>query len=100
MKYNFTQPLRDIKGNPIVEKEEVLTFGEAIVNTLLAPTQEEQAGQEKVRAYELAKKISGAEGEIDIGLDEVERIKKAIHRAVPLVCGQIITYLESAKAEE
>lgn len=90
-------PLRTMEGH--VMKESVngeaqdATVKMVIVNAVLSPVQSEP-GTEKVRKYELAKKIY-ANDEVDLNEDEIKLIKERVGETFPpLVVGQVYELLK------
>lgn len=69
------------------------TVKSAIVNAVLAPVQKE-SGVEKVKKYELAKRIFEAD-EVDLNEDEIKTIKDAVgEQFAPIVVGQVFELLK------
>ena len=65
----------------------------AIVNAVLAPVEREK-GVDKVKKYELAKKIYASD-EVDLNEDEIKTIKDAVgENFAPIVVGQIYELLK------
>jgi len=65
----------------------------AIVNAVLSPVQNEK-GVEKVRKYELAKRIYSSD-EVDLNEDEIKTIKERVGESFPpIVVGQIYELLK------
>jgi len=65
----------------------------ALVNALLSPVQNEK-GVDKVRKYELARKIYQVD-EIDLNEDEIKEIKERVGEIFPpIVVGQIYELLK------
>lgn len=61
----------------------------AIVNALLAPTQKQDSGVDKIKKYELAKKVYN-NVEVDLDEKEISLIKDCVNTAYPpLICGQV-----------
>lgn len=68
------------------------TFKLVVVNAILAPVQNE-SGTDKVRKYELAKRIYKND-EVDLDEKEIALIKERVGELFPpLVCGQIYELL-------
>ncbi len=59
-------------------------------------TPEKLDGEEKCRRFELARKIYGANGEVDIGTKDIELIKELLARTLPtnLIVGQAWAVLD------
>ena len=69
------------------------TFKLAVVNAILAPVQNE-SGTDKVRKYELAKKIYTSD-EVDLNEDDIKTIKDAVGKNYPpLIVGQVYDLLK------
>ena len=67
----------------------------ALINALLAPVDKE-SGIEKVKKYELARKIYRAEKEVELTVEEVALCKKRVGEVfpTPIVVGQVTEVLE------
>ena len=90
MKINFGAPIKDIKGEPIVENEKAVTLGSVSCQALLANYQDETSlsGKDKVERFTLAALCSN-ETEADINVEDVALLKKLIGKAYgPLVVGR------------
>lgn len=78
----------DGKGNAIDA-----TVKLAIVNAVLSPV-EKESGVDKVKKYELAKKVFNAD-EVDLNEDEIKLIKDSVGKGfAPIVVGQIFELLK------
>lgn len=102
MKRNLNQALTDLNGKAIEEKAgdvtRPLTLATVCVNALLMPHEDERnlSGKDKVSRYELAKKINGAEGEIDVKAEDITLLKNLLAKAyTPLIVGQAYAVLEA-----
>jgi hypothetical protein len=97
MKINFEQTLKDMDGKDITEGKEkkVLTLDKVCVNALLSENQDDrQSGEDKLKVFQLAKKIYGA-GEVEVTAEEIVLIKNKVGRFyLPLVVGQVYEILE------
>jgi hypothetical protein len=82
MKYLKSTQLMTLRGNPIQEGEEKATLGRIVVASLCASV-DRATGEEKLRRYTLAEKISNAGDEIELTAEEVSLIKKMIGLAMP-----------------
>lgn len=71
------------------------TFKIALINALLAPVDKE-SGVDKVKKYELAKKIYQATDEVELTIEEVALCKKRVGEVFPnpIVVGQVTEMLE------
>jgi len=98
MLVNVNQVLKTMDGQTMkdmVDGEAVdATVKMAIVNGLLSPVQKE-SGIEKVKKYELAKKVFNAD-EVDLNEDEIKLIKERVSEAFPspLIVGQVFDLLK------
>ena len=69
------------------------TIQGAIVNAILLPV-EKETGVEKVRKYELAKRIYNND-EVDLNEDEIKLIKDCVGKGfAPIVVGQVFELLK------
>lgn len=104
MKVNFSQEIKTIEGETLQRAKAVgdkveqvpATLKWAVVEALLAPAQSEDlTGEEKAQRYELALKIQGSAGELDVSVDDVSLIKKLCDaQFTPLVVGQVRRMLD------
>ncbi len=102
MKLNLTQVFKTLGGKDIVSKETgPLILKAALLDTLLgqvAGDEVPEASKYKQQRFELAKKISGAKNEVELDLEELNAIKKAIEGRVPawlpLMHGQALAMIE------
>jgi hypothetical protein len=79
----------DSKGNAISA-----TVKMAIVNAILSPDQKDK-GVDKVRKYELAKRVHTALTKIDLSPEEIVLIKDTVGELyAPIVVGQIFDLLK------
>lgn len=98
MKINFAAPIRDIKGEPIVENEKAVTLGSVSCQALLAsyPDEPNLSGKEKAERFVLGVLFS-LEQEEDISVEDVALLKKLIGKAYgPLVVGRAYEIIEPA----
>lgn len=96
MKINFGAPIKDIKGEPIVENEKAVTLGSVSCQALLASYPDEQnlSGKDKVERFTLAALCSN-EIESDISLEDATLLKKLIGKAYgPLVVGRVYELID------
>ncbi len=69
------------------------TIKQAIVNAVLSPV-EKETGVEKVRKYELAKRVY-TDDNVDLNEDEIKLIKERVGECfAPIVVGQIFELLK------
>ena len=98
MLVNVNQVLKTIDGQTMQEpndKGEAVdaTLKMAIVNAVLSPVKDE-SGIEKVKKYELAKKVFNAD-EVDLNEDDIKLIKERVGKLFgPIVVGQIYELLK------
>jgi len=97
MLVNVNQTLKTMDGQ--VMKDNVdgnavdATVKMAIVNAILSPTKDE-SGIEKVKKYELAKKIYASD-EVDLDEKEIALIKERVGEGfAPIIVGQIFELLK------
>ena len=100
MKINVNQTLKTLSGDAMKDagpNGEAIdaTLKLALVNAVLAPSQKQESGVDKVKKYELAKKIYSND-EVELSSEEVTLCKEAVGSAYPspLLVGQIIELLE------
>lgn len=97
MLVNVGQVLKSISGETmkdIVDGNAIdATVKMAIVNAILSPV-EKESGVDKVKKYELAKKIYASD-EVDLNEDEIKLIKERVGEGfAPIVVGQIYELLK------
>jgi hypothetical protein len=95
MKVNLAVSPLTLDGLPFVDEAgKPLLFSKMIGNALF----QSQAKEAFLETYELAKKIYSSEGEIELGVSEVEKIKANIsEKFIAGVVGQILEILADAK---
>lgn len=91
-------PLRNMDGNVMkdnVDGEAVdANLKMAMVNAILSPV-ERESGMDKVKKYELAKKIHDATDEVELSVEDVSLIKERVGDVFPaLITGQVWSMLE------
>ncbi len=102
MKLVLTQVFKKFNGNDMKMKEGgSLSLQTILVDTLLgqvAGDEDPAASQYKVQRFELGLKISKAEGEAELSLDELGQIKRAIEGKqpgfLPLMHAQALAMIE------
>ena len=101
MKIDVNQTLKTLNGDVMKDagpNGEAInaTLKIALVNAVLAPSKKEESGVDKVKKYELSKKIFQSD-EVELSLEEVTLCKEAVGSAYPspLLVGQIIELLEN-----
>lgn len=90
MRIDFSAPIKDMRGEPLVENEKQVTLGSVACNALLFPYQDETnlPGKDKVQRFTLAALCSN-ETEVDIDSEDVALIKKLIAKMYgPLIVGR------------
>ena len=98
MLVKVNQPLKTMDGQVMMDndgqgKAIKATVKLAMVNAILSPVQKEK-GVEKVKKYELAKKIYASD-EVDLNEDEIKLIKDRVGETFPpIVVGQIYELLK------
>lgn len=105
MKVNVDVVLKTISGETMMDtndKGEAVeaTLKTGLVNALLAPKQKQDSGVDKIKTYELAKRIYTG-GEVELSAEEISLCKKAVDDTFPSpqVVGQICELLEGNKEE-
>lgn len=94
MVVNTEQVLKSISGQNLKDNDgagQVIdaTLKLAVVNALLAPSQKQDSGVDKIRKWELAKKVYGNVG-VDLDEKEISLIKDCVNAVYPpLICGQV-----------
>jgi hypothetical protein len=102
MKLNVMQVLKTLSGQTMKDQDEQgqamdATLRMAICNALLAPTQREEKGTEKLRKYELARKVF-TEDTPELAAEDVALMKERILAVFPpLIAGQTVRMLEGAE---
>lgn len=81
------EPLKDADSNGEVVDA---TLKMAIANSLLTPVRnKEDSGVEKIKKYELARKVY-ANDEVDLDENDIKLIKDCVNAVFPpLICGQV-----------
>jgi hypothetical protein len=97
---NFNQVLKSLDGkNILLDDKEEFSFRKAAVGALLGSggTDATLTGSKKAERYELALKVSTAEGVVDITAQEAEEIKKVVGETyAPIVVGQVFRLLDGS----
>ena len=78
-------------------KDKFMSLGEVLINAALADSEEKLSGDEKVKKYKLAKKISEAQesGSVSLQAEDVALLKKEVARIYPpIIVGQSYDFLE------
>ena len=79
MKYDFSQPLKDLDGEVLKDGPEELTLRAACHRGLMALNESEKnmTGMEKWKRYKLAEKIH-KDGQVEITSEEVTTLKQVV----------------------
>jgi hypothetical protein len=100
MKYDLTHTLVDSDGNPALENESPVTVKTAFVRALLAdvsPTGAPLSPDDKLKRYQLFKKIGGSrEDTVDLTVEEAAMLKTAAGVFPALVYGQLADFIDAA----
>ena len=97
MKINVNQELKTFGNETLKDGEgNVFTLKGICATVLLGQPQNEKAtGEEKMKRYDLAKKIWTAEGEVDLKAEDISLLKKLVGESyLPLIVGQVWAMLE------
>jgi len=102
MKLNLTQAFKGLDRVDMVVKDKgPLTLKTVLLDTLLgqvAGDEAPEASEYKKQRFELSVKLSKAEDEVELTLDELNQIKKAIEGKqpgfLPLMHGQALAMIE------
>jgi hypothetical protein len=97
MRIDFSQRLKSIDGSELTENGKPLTLGVIAVNALLevVPKNEDPTADVKVQRWKIAQRVAGADGDVDITVEEIVLVKRLIGVAYgPLVVGQAFEMLE------
>lgn len=96
MKANLTIGLKDLNGNEMRnERGEVIILSKLLANQIMMG----EAQDEVMAKWDLANKLNNASGEIELGENEKQIIKKACEsgRMTILVAGPILSIINNAK---
>jgi len=95
MKVKVNNQLNDVEGKPLQgDKSKTLTMRDVCINSLLTPV---QGDDEKIKweKYEIFKKLRDSADEVELKLEELSLLKKAVGKLQPpLLMGQIWEMLE------
>jgi hypothetical protein len=97
MRIDFKRPLFDFSGEILRDGDKPLVLGGVAVNALMGvyPDEQNLDGGEKVHRYRLATSIYGANGPLDVPVEDIAMCKKLIGKGFStLVAGQAIPMLE------
>lgn len=102
MFFDANKTITSLDGQPLKEGEREVTIGSVACNALLAPFDDERglSGEEKVKRFELAVKISKANGlPAEITVEDAALIKKLVAKLyAPLVVGQVWQAVDNPSA--
>lgn len=95
MKIQFNQNLVDLAGENIVIQDEEVTLRSVCVNALLSEFQNENStGEDKVKRYELAKRIYEND-ELELEAKQIALLQERVGKNyLPLIVGQATKMLE------
>ena len=86
MKINFNVGLKNLKGETLKDKEEELTLKNVSINALLGNYKDENIdGNEKLKRFMMATRISEATGEIELENDDITLVKNMIAKGYSTV---------------
>lgn len=94
MKVNVDVVLKNLNGESLKDsdgKGNVIdaTLKLAIVNALLAPSQKQESGIDKIKKFDLAKRVFNG-SEVDLNEQDLILIKDCVNTVYPpLICGQV-----------
>lgn len=96
---DFSQPILDLKDQPVLVQGAPLTLGIVAANALLAD-EKGLTGTQKIERFELAKKIYSG-GSLELSEEERVRIKELVEKNYPpLVYARVIELLETNPTQE
>jgi hypothetical protein len=95
MKMNFVKAALGLNGAPLTERGAVVMINEVIANTLVT----QDADNNPMFQYELARKLYDAKGEIEFSESEKMIIMKLCEsgRLIVLIAAQVLMILNNAK---
>lgn len=90
MKIDFTTQFQSLDGNPLVNQDSnPILLSLICVNSLLAPSDKPQSGEQKLKIWQLSKRISQATEPLEITPEELVLIRDEVARSQPpLLSGQ------------
>lgn len=98
---DFSQPINDLSGNPVLDGETPLTLGAVACNSLLATFKDEPnlQGTAKAERFALALKING-KAQVSLKVEDITLLKTLIGKAyAALVVGQAWEMLDPTPTE-
>lgn len=98
---DFSQTMKDLNGNPVLDGETPLTLGAVACNSLLATFKDEPnlSGADKAKRFALALKING-KAQVALKVEDVSLLKILIGKAyAALVVGQAWEMLDPTPSE-
>ena len=102
MKIDFARELMNLKGKPMTLEGEPGTLGLVAATALIAQGADETlTGEQKLKCFRLARRISDADGPVvDITVEDAALIKERIARLYPpLVSGQAWHMIDGGQDE-
>ncbi len=82
MKLNLDAVLKNLKGESLKEKEgdkeKEITLRDVFMVSLLANTQEQLEGPEKVKRYKLAQRVNMAQGMLELSVEDIAKCKELV----------------------
>jgi len=99
MKVNFNTPFVNFRGEPIMENGKEKLIKDVVSQTLFEGHWQMRlpnvSGDEKLKAYNLSKKINESEGEIEISLEDAVMVKESALPALnPGGYAQVVALIE------
>lgn len=97
MKIRIKEFINDLDGTPITKGEKALDLAHFAINAILSVQEKSKDGaEEKLKKWDLAKKIQKADGETEFTVEEVSLIKKSLADMYgPLIYGQCHDIIEN-----
>lgn len=99
MEINLNTKILTLAGEPVLDADKPLTFAGVCINSLLADHREEViTGDDKLKRWQLVKRIDKATTTVTLSLEEAVLLKNLVARFyTPLVVGQFYELLEGEK---
>lgn len=101
MKIDLSYPILDLNGSPLLEGFDVRTACVQALTSAL-PSDERSTGDQKVKLFSLAVKLTSTQGdEVDLTAEEISQIKSRSGQLfTPLVVGRLWSILDPASVPE
>ncbi len=96
MKFQGNAVIKDLNGNPVQldENGKVATLADIVQMVLLSPTDENVSGEDKMKRFKLAMKVSDNVDEISI--EDAALIKQLVGKLPsPLIVGRVYQLMEN-----